>query len=128
MSALRSRSRVNLNSVLREILEGGGDASLVEARFIEGLSDEQVKEMFRAARDADYQEIASEARALAQKLPKKGEVSEEKRAELAPALGRLEKRIAEIATIDFFHGRAREPTSGPCKSSRSASRRPSRRP
>ena len=102
----------DLNWVLREIVEGGGDASLVEARFIEGLSDEQVKEMFRAARDADYQEIASEARALAQKLPKKGEVSEEKRAELAPALGRLEKRIAEIATIDFFHGRAREPTSG----------------
>ena len=55
----------DLNWVLREIVEGGGDASLVEARFIEGLSDEQVKEMFRAARDADYQEIASEARALA---------------------------------------------------------------
>jgi len=48
----------DLNWVLREIVEGGGDASLVEARFIEGLSDEQVKEMFRAARDADYQAVA----------------------------------------------------------------------
>jgi len=47
----------DLNWVLREIVEGGGDASLVEARLIEGLNDEQVKEMFRAARDADYQAV-----------------------------------------------------------------------
>jgi hypothetical protein len=98
--------------VLREIVEGGGDASLVEARFIEGLSDEQVKEMFRAARDADYQQIATEARELAQKLPKKGEVPEEKRAELEPVAARLQKRVAEIAAIDYFHGRSREPASG----------------
>ena len=50
-----------------EIVEGGGDASLVEARFVEGLSDEQVKEMFRAARDAEYQEIATGARELARR-------------------------------------------------------------
>jgi hypothetical protein len=102
----------DLNWVLREIVEGGGDASLVEARFIEGLSDEQVKEMFRAARDAEYQEIAAEARDLAQKLPKKGEVPDEKRAEIEPVVARLQKRVADIASIDFFHGRAREPASG----------------
>ena len=50
----------DLNWVLREIVEGGGDASLVEARFVEGLRDEEVKEMFRSARDTDYQEIAAE--------------------------------------------------------------------
>jgi hypothetical protein len=102
----------DLNWVLREIVEGGGDASLVEARFVEGLGDEQVKEMFRAARDADYREIAEEARALSQKLLRKGEVSEEKRAELEPQLARLQKRIAEIAAVDFFHGRGREPLEG----------------
>jgi hypothetical protein len=102
----------DLNWVLREIVEGGGDASLVEARFIEGLSDEQVKEMFRSARDAEYQEIAAEARELARQLPRKGELSEEKRAELDPVLVRLQKRVAEIAAIDFFHGRAREPVEG----------------
>src|SRR2546423_15125172 len=68
----------DLNWVLREIVEGGGDASLVEARFIEGLSDEQVKEMFRSARDADYQEIAAEARELAPKLPRKADGSDGK--------------------------------------------------
>ena len=102
----------DLNWVLREIVEGGGDASLVEARFIEGLSDDQVKEMFRSARDAEYQELANEARELARHLPRKGELSEEKRAELEPALVRLQKRVAEIAAIDFFHGRAREPAEG----------------
>jgi hypothetical protein len=102
----------DLNWVLREIVEGGGDASLVEARFIEGLSDDQVKEMFRSARDAEYQEVANEARELVRHLPKKGELSEEKRAELEPALVRLQKRVGEIATIDFFHGRSREPVEG----------------
>src|SRR5256885_10991464 len=68
----------DLNWVLREIVEGGGDASLVEARFIEGLGDEQVKEMFRSARDADYQQIAAEARDLARKLPRRAESSDQK--------------------------------------------------
>jgi len=102
----------DLNWVLREIVEGGGDASLVEARFVEGLSDEQVKEMFRAARDAEYQEIANEARELARRLPRKAELTEEKRSELDPLLARLQKRVGEIAAIDFFHGRSREPVEG----------------
>ena len=102
----------DLNWVLREIVEGGGDASLVEARFIEGLSDGQVEEMFRSARDAEYQEVAAEAREVARHLPRKGELSEEKRAELEPVLARLQKRVGDIAAIDFFHGRAREPVEG----------------
>jgi len=102
----------DLNWVLREIVEGGGDASLVEARFVEGLSDEQVKEMFRAARDADYLEVAKEARELVRKLPKSGEPSEDRHAELEPQLVRLQKRVAEIAQVDFFLARAREPLEG----------------
>src|SRR5207237_4745443 len=74
----------DLNWVLREIVEGGGDASLVEARFVEGLSDEQVKEMFRTARDADYQEIAKAARELASKLPRKIGPRDHRRADVRP--------------------------------------------
>src|SRR5712671_342253 len=102
----------DLNWVLREIVEGGGDASLVEARFVEGLGDEQVKEMFRSARDAEYREVAEEARELSRKLPRKGDATEEKRAELEPQLARLQKRVAETASIDFFNGRGREPLEG----------------
>jgi hypothetical protein len=44
--------------VLREIVESGGDASLCEARFVDGLSDDEVRQLFRSAREDDYQEIS----------------------------------------------------------------------
>ena len=106
------QAQEDLNWVLREIVEGGGDASLVEARLVEGLNDEQVKEMFRAARDADYQAVADEARELARGLPRKGEVPEEKRGEIEAAVARLQKRVADVAAIDFFHARSREAVDG----------------
>src|SRR5438093_8414079 len=102
------QAQEDLNWVLREIVEGGGDASLVEARLVEGLNDEQVKEMFRSARDTDYQAIAGDARELAKRLPRKGEIADEKRGEFEAALARLQKRAAEVGTIDFFHARSRE--------------------
>jgi hypothetical protein len=106
------QAQEDLNWVLREIVEGGGDASLVEARLIEGLNDEQVKEMFRAARDADYQTVAEEARQAGRGLPRKGEMVDEKRREVETALARLQKRVADIAAIDFFHARSREAVDG----------------
>jgi hypothetical protein len=33
--------------ILKEIAEGGGEASVCEARFLEGLTDEQVVSMFQ---------------------------------------------------------------------------------
>jgi hypothetical protein len=97
------QAQEDLNWVLREIVEGGGDASLVEARFIEGLDDEQVRELFRAARDADYQQVADEARELARRP---------RREDLEAQVARLHKRVAEIAGIDFFHARGREAVEG----------------
>jgi hypothetical protein len=106
------QSQEDLNWVLREIVEGGGDASLVEARLVEGLNDEQVKEMFRAARDTEYQAVGEEVRSLLRRLPRKGEVPEEKRGELTAAVARLQRRMADVAAIDFFQARSREPVQG----------------
>ena len=106
------QAQEDLNWVLREIVEGGGDASLVEARLIEGLNDEQVKEMFRAARDAEYMAVANDARELAKRLPRRGEVADEKRGEMEAALARLQKKVNEVALIDFFHARSREAVDG----------------
>lgn len=106
------QAQEDLNWVLREIVEGGGDASIVDARFVKGLSDEQVREMFRAARDGDYQGITDDARSLGKSLPRKGKPSEERRAELAAQLVRLQKRAAEVAAIDFFQARGREAVDG----------------
>src|ERR1700741_3371017 len=43
--------------VLREVIESGGDASLCEARFVAGLTDNEVEELFRSAREPEYREI-----------------------------------------------------------------------
>src|SRR5215813_9311810 len=70
--------------LLREIVEGGGEAFVCEARLIDGLSDERVRALFDHARDADYQALAKQARALAKSLrPKaKSEVVAEQRVQV----------------------------------------------
>jgi hypothetical protein len=86
--------------LLKEIVAGGGEAMMCEARLVDGLSDAQVRALFDAARDVDYGEIIKEARDLAVAI--KTEATSEKHAEARPQLGRLRKRLAEIVTIDFF--------------------------
>jgi hypothetical protein len=105
-------AREDLNWVRREIIEGGGDGSLIEARFVEGLNDEQVREMFRAARDADYHAVIEELRDLSRRFPRQGPPPPERRTELEPKLTRLGARLAEIALLDFFQARGRETAFG----------------
>jgi hypothetical protein len=102
----------DLQWVLREVVKGGGDASIVEARFIDGLSDEQVTGLFQAARETDYRELAEQARGVAAALPKRGPVTENRRAELAGQLGRVRQRATEVAAIDFFGAPGREVVEG----------------
>lgn len=96
--------------LLKEIVEGGGEAMVCEARLIDGLSDAQVRALFDAARDEDYEAIAKEGRALATALDADG--TTEKRAEVRTLLGRLRKRFAETVAIDFFGANGREPVEG----------------
>jgi hypothetical protein len=94
--------------VLREVVEGGGDASIVEARFIDGLSDEEVLTLFQAARETDYREVAEHARELAASLPKRGPPPENRRLEVANHIARLRQRLSELDAIDFFGAPGRE--------------------
>ena len=105
---MRRRKRIS-NGCLREIREGGGEAFLCEARLIDGLSDEEVRELFDRARDADYAEIAKEARASASRCaptprPRRSTISRPGRAP-AQASGR-------VASIDFFGAIGRETAEG----------------
>ena len=82
--------------VTREIVKGRGEASVCEARFLEGLSDDQIEALFNAARQADYLEIAKKARDLGG-LSKRGrKIDEERRGELEAGLGRLRKRLSPM--------------------------------
>jgi len=83
-----------------EIIESGGDATVVEAQFVEGLSDSDVESLFRDARDSDYAAIAEEARALARQA--KGKIGNAKRLQLESEIVRIERRASEVAAIDFF--------------------------
>src|SRR5262245_36342679 len=87
------QSQEDFEWVVREIVEGGGEASVCEARFVEGLSDAEVEALFNAAREADYLELAGKARRLRSQLPrgKKGE----DRDELESAIARFRKHLEE---------------------------------
>src|SRR5689334_15405346 len=98
--------------VLREIVEGRGDASLCEARFVDGLSDEEVEALFQTARSTEYREIAEAARDLA-KLPfPKEPGADGRRTQIEIELTKLKRRLADVVTIDFFGAEGRETADG----------------
>jgi hypothetical protein len=89
--------------LLREIRDGGGEAMICEARLVDGLSDEAVQAMFNAARSADYDALAKEARDLGEAL---------ERADIRTRLARLKASVTQTAAIDFFGANGRETVDG----------------
>ncbi len=82
---------------MREITADGGEASVCEANFADGLSDTEIESLFRAAREADYRGFMRELR----RLPKRNKrTGSSKR--FASDVARLKRRLAEIVAIDFF--------------------------
>ena len=86
--------------LLKEITEGGGEAMVCEARLIDGLADPQVRALFDAARDDDYDEITKEVRSLLAK--RTSLTTDAETVEARSQARRLRKRLAEIVAIDFF--------------------------
>jgi hypothetical protein len=96
------QTREDFEWLWREIVEGGAEATLCEARLIEGQSDADVRALFNAARNADYDEIQRDIRALAEVEP----------GEVAGPLRRLERRVGEVERIDFFDATGRVVVAG----------------
>lgn len=93
--------------IRREIVAGGGDASVCEVLFVEGLSDDSVEALFNAAREEDYAALARDARAgqaAAKTGPKRPDSRQEK---VGSAVVRLRKRLGELIEIDFFGANGR---------------------
>ncbi|WP_231712263.1 chromate resistance protein ChrB domain-containing protein [Vineibacter terrae] len=90
----------------QEIVAGGGEATIVEARLVDGLSDQQVIALFDAARTADWDEIVAEARQLADGWRELAADEARTRVE------RLAKRAEKIAAIDFFGTTGRVAAAG----------------
>src|SRR5882757_8282476 len=96
--------------LLKEIVEGGGEAMICEARLIDGLSDQEVRALFNAARDEDYAAVAKEARVLAETPIL--EMTAMQRTEARAKLTKLKGRAQEIVAIDFYGANGRETVDG----------------
>jgi hypothetical protein len=94
--------------VAREIASDGGEATVCRATFVEGLRDDQIEALFHAAREADYAQVAEEARERVSDLPPRVASDDERRPQLEADVARLRKRISEILAIDFFGAPGRE--------------------
>jgi hypothetical protein len=104
------QSQEDFEWLLKEIVTGGGEAMVCEARMIDGLSDQEVRALFNAARDEDYEALAKEARLLAE-IPA-AKLSEMQRAEARARLAKLKSRSLEIVALDFYGANGRETVDG----------------
>ncbi len=96
------QSQEDLSWTLKEIVAGGGDGSIGDVRFVEGLTDEQVIALFQAARQSDYQKIVQDANTLLTDWSA-GEVDPQDPAVKGAAqVSKLQRRFDEVAAIDFF--------------------------
>lgn len=103
------QSREDLNWILKEILAGGGEGSVLEARFLEGLTDAQVRDLFQTAREEAYTKIILEARLFLEALSSSRDngLNEEALSDQA-RISRLKRKWEEVAAIDFFLSPGRE--------------------
>src|SRR6185503_4179998 len=88
-------SQEDFQWLLKEIVDAGGEAVICDAQFVDGLTDADIRELFKTARDADYAEIADEARALSGRL--KQTPNTESRADLKAQFSRLKTRYTQTS-------------------------------
>ena len=98
--------------LLREIEQGGGDGIVCEANLVDGLSDQDVRLLFDAARDADYAEIAKELRSLSAALEGDRFASRERKSDTKGQIARLRRWVSELSAIDFFSATGRMTVEG----------------
>ena len=126
MSSQRTRrpSKTSSGSCGR-LFRAAGEASICTADFIEGLTDEQIEAIFQTARNADYAQIAEEARSVLDSVPSiAAAITDEDRTGIEANLSRLKKRFSSVTALDFFAAPGREPaetvmrtTGGPAERS-----------
>ena len=94
-------SREDFHWLRREILAGGGDATLSVTQWVEGASDTELEDAFSAERGSEYDELAGEV----EELERSGGATREQ-------LERLRRRLAAIEQRDHFGAAARHSALG----------------
>jgi len=99
---LSNHSREDLSWTLKEIVGGGGEGYISEARFVEGLNDQQIIALFQNARKTDYEKIIQEASLLMADWSSQGTDPEASPKKSVALLSRLQSRLDDTRAIDFF--------------------------
>ena len=102
----------DLEWVRKEVVAGGGEAFVVEGRFVQGLTEAETEGLFRTARDVDYHELADELRPAIAQVKRRKKLDAAGREQLTGVLERARARFAEIVAIDFFSASGREVVAG----------------
>ena len=91
------QTRRDFERILRDIDRSGGDGAIMEAELVSGMRDDQVRALFNAARDQDYDTLIKELRETGRALAKpRGKTDP---TEMLP---KFRQRLAEIERIDFY--------------------------
>ena len=96
------QSREDLSWTLKEIIDGGGEGSISEVRFVEGLTDDQVISLFQNARKSDYEKIIQEANKLVSEWSDGNINLKDPATRVNAQVEKLQRQFENIAAIDFF--------------------------
>ena len=86
----------------REIQDGGGEATLATATFVDGFTHDRLIAQFRDARDAEFADIVLSARDLLGEWE-----AEPGSSTLEGKVKRLTERLSEVTRMDYFHATGR---------------------
>lgn len=95
------QTREDFQWLLTELQSGGAEATLMTSRIIDGMSDEDVRDLFKRARDSDYEALIEDLDAAATTLVTAAPDHESVVA-ARQALARAKQRFASIESVDFF--------------------------
>jgi len=99
---LCEQSREDLSWTLKQIVEGGGDGSISEVRFVEGLSDEQIVTLFQNARKSDYEKLTQESNTILENWTSGAKDPKDPASKSPAQFSRMQRRLDDIIAIDFF--------------------------
>jgi len=91
---------------LREVRDAGGEGLILDARAVQGFTDDEIIAIFDAAREEQYRAIAEEIRAFSARFERKRDPPSAE--EAATQHARFHGRISAIEAIDFFQANGRE--------------------
>lgn len=105
-------TRESFSWVVKEIEDGGGRAFLSAGVFFLGITDEQIKALFIAARNTEYEQLVQSARAHLEHLPSPANRSDSPQPDAFEHLNELRKRYEDVRGKDFFGAPARDSVEG----------------